>query len=173
MLLQYHQQAFDKLGIKPEEDPAASALLIEREAALGIRFPPSVREFYALRDAQRILAGAFDIVTPLDQLGHDYSPELPLMQIFHDWYGPPSLYIHLDGKPDPNIRMITDGHEDKFDANGLPGKIVGPFSQVVREQVDYLLEAEARSRKEYELRNASRSPTVISRILAVLRDMFA
>ena len=67
--------------------------------------------------------------------------------------------------------MIRDGHDDEFDANGLPREIVGPFSQVVREQVDYLLEAEARSRKEYELRNASRSATVISRILAVLRGM--
>jgi len=173
MTLQFHQQAFDRLGIEPKKDSASVAIISLREKELGIELPPSVREFYSLRDAKRILAGASDIVTPLEKLGYDYTNDFPFFQIFHDWNGPPSLYIHIDGKPDPDVRIAPDGNESDLDENGFPREIVGPFSQVVREQIEYLLQAEADVLTHYEKSKKLKARSLFTRVGYAIHRLIA
>ena len=172
MLLRFHQQAFERLGIEPVEDPDSVALISVREKELGVKFPPSIREFYSLQDAKRILAGASDIVTPLEQLGYDYSEDFPFFKILHDWYGPPTLYIHIDGTPDPDVRIAHDGNDNDFDENGFPKEIVGPFSQVVREQIEYLLKAEADAMERYREGSKHKTRSLFTVVCHAIRCLF-
>lgn len=170
--LHYHQPTFDLVGLEPLESIGAKRILSDREAQLGFPLPASVREFYSVRDAPRILAGGFDIITPMARLGHDYTSEIPLATIFHDWDGPPQLFLHFDGKPDPTVRMIRDGLDEEYDADGLPKTIVGSFSQVTLQQASYLLEMQTWKLRHEEKRAAGRPITLPRRLLNALRNAF-
>jgi len=84
-MLQYHQAACDLLGLTPTVDLNERATIAERERQLGAKFPASVVEWYSLRGAPAILAGATgDRVLGAAELG-----EPP-----HGWGGGPQRLIH-------------------------------------------------------------------------------
>jgi hypothetical protein len=57
-MLEYHQATCDLLGLAPTVDLSERAAIAERERQLGVRFPASLVEWYSLRGALGILAGA-------------------------------------------------------------------------------------------------------------------
>ncbi len=69
--LVYHQQTVSILDPAPHVSPEALAALDERERVLGIRIPPSVREWYSLKGAAELLAtySNDDHPVPLEELG--------------------------------------------------------------------------------------------------------
>jgi hypothetical protein len=57
-MLRFHQSACDLLGLAPTVDLDERAALTERERQLGVRLPAALVEWYSLRGAMDILAGA-------------------------------------------------------------------------------------------------------------------
>ena len=79
MKLKYHQATFDLLGREPHVSAPAVRLVEERERACRVAFPLSVREWYALQEAEEVFlkhAGC-DRAVALKDLGNE----------FEDWYG--------------------------------------------------------------------------------------
>src|SRR5919197_4760568 len=57
-MLRFHQSACDLLGLAPTVDLDERAALTERERQLGVRLPAALVEWYSLRGAMDVLAGA-------------------------------------------------------------------------------------------------------------------
>ncbi len=54
MALKYHQPVLDVLGMHLGTSPRRLAILEEREAACGVRFPASVREWLSIESADAL-----------------------------------------------------------------------------------------------------------------------
>ena len=145
--LQYHAAAFENLKIEPAIDPAACEILDQREAELGFQFPASVRELLQQQHADKLLMAVEDDVVPLKSFGMDYTAAYPIMRIFNDRDGQYAAFIHVTDKDDPDVRFAGDGNDWAEDDNGIPIKIIGSFSTVVREQTERVLEHEERMRE--------------------------
>lgn len=138
----YHRDALSLALEAPQFSEDASAAIREREVALGITFPDSVREWYSLDDAVGRLErySNSDHAVPINELG---TP-------FGDWYGGgPRDFVaeglllfmqenqgvcnwafKLDGEPDPAVVVEVDTAPD---AAWLP--CADQFSTFVRCQV--------------------------------------
>lgn len=71
MNLIYHQRTIELLNITPEIDPNAVQALDHLEKTLNRRLPPSLREWYSLKNALSYINGNQDRVFPIQALIDD------------------------------------------------------------------------------------------------------
>lgn len=120
--LRYHAHVFRLMGRTPRVSEAAVRLIERREEETGLRFPPSVREWYSLEGAVELLADnceASDPV-PLDQLGSPEEARLGWFRIMDDRDGVASWYVRLDGSDDPPVDVCDDDARPPFDLTETP-----------------------------------------------------
>src|SRR5262245_43186274 len=111
MALKYHQAVFDLVGKKPKPSKRALAALEKRERALGITFPPSLREFYCLEGACETLAenSNEDPAVPIEELGEPDDIEHGVLKIQDENQGVAAWYVRLDGSDDPPVEVESEG----------------------------------------------------------------
>lgn len=67
---EYHHAIFDLLGAAPASSPERLAQIEARERLCGVRFPASVRDFYAVNEAETLFGEATaDALVALEELG--------------------------------------------------------------------------------------------------------
>jgi hypothetical protein len=59
IVLRFHQATCQLLAMSPVVDEAARAVIDDRERRQGVRIPGAVAEWYVLRGAVDVLAGAY------------------------------------------------------------------------------------------------------------------
>lgn len=108
--LTYHQATFDLIGKKPKPSKAARAALESRERELGITFPASLREFYALSGACDILTDHSnqDPAVPVERLGESEYLERGLLLIQDENQGCAEWFVRLDGSDDPPVEIASE-----------------------------------------------------------------
>ena len=87
-----------------------------------MRFPPSVREWYALEDAMKLLADNCEESdpVPLDQLGSSEEAGLGWFHVMSDREGISSWYVRLDGSDDPPVDVCDEYSRPPFDLTESP-----------------------------------------------------
>jgi hypothetical protein len=114
--LEYHRATFDLLGIKPRVSAAAIRAIEERGRALGITLPDSLREWYSIGGAVRLLAEHSDGArpVPLKELGDPRDLGFGLLKLLDEGQGVAEWYACLDGSDDPPVDVISEtfGDED-------------------------------------------------------------
>ena len=105
MPLTYHHATFDLMGKKPQVSQRAVEALAKRERALGITFPASLKEFYSLRGASKILEDHSneDRAVLVDELGDPAEVERGVLKIQDENQGVGAWYVRLDGSDDPPV----------------------------------------------------------------------
>jgi hypothetical protein len=125
MRLQYHSASFDLLGVEPKPSPAREALLAEREKVLGIAFPPSLREWYALPGSEKILLECSnrDPAVPLEKLGTDQEVRHRVIRFQVENQGVAAWYVRLDGSANPSVVVQSEYYEILDEESGVaPGE---------------------------------------------------
>ena len=107
----FHQATFDKIGKRPLSSRPVIKVLEERERALGITFPSSLRECFSLKGASRILEeyGYSDVPVPIDELGDPEELEHGVIRFLDDGHGMGGWYVLLDGSDDPPVVLEVEG----------------------------------------------------------------
>ena len=109
-MLSFHRATFELLGTEPRTSIAAIGELERTEQRLGIRLPPSVREWYSNDDALPILAAHSndDPPIPLREFSLTESTVGRLILIRHENQGVCTWAILLDGSDDPPVLVEVD-----------------------------------------------------------------
>jgi hypothetical protein len=124
----------------------ALAALGERERLLGITFPASLREFYALKGAAAILEqhSNEDPAVPVEELGDQEAVAHGFLRIQDENQGAVAWYVRLDGSDDPpvevKIEYIRDepaegGEDDGWWADAEFNRVADCFSRYVYQRV--------------------------------------
>jgi hypothetical protein len=119
-MLRFHAKTFDLLGIEPSVSPSAVDLLEQVEERIGCRLPASVREWYELRGACRLLLehSNDDPAVDISDLGqpegdsrgagpHDLIAD-DLLLFRWENQGVCAWAIRLDGSDDPPVVVDVD-----------------------------------------------------------------
>ncbi len=105
----YHQASLNLLGVAPRTSSASGELLGRREQALGVRLPASVREWYTLRGAERVLAEhGGDRPVPLKALGDPREVGLGWLRVLDECQGVAAWFVRLDGSDDPPVYVHSE-----------------------------------------------------------------
>jgi hypothetical protein len=112
-MLRFHQSACDLLGLAPTVDLDERAAIAERERWLGVRLPAAVVEWYSLRGAMDVLAGATgdralgaaELGEPSDGWGGGLTPLVRqgLLVIRVEHQGACHWAVRLDDGTDPRV----------------------------------------------------------------------
>lgn len=118
MNLRYHERTFRHLGLEPAASPESEAVLKELESRHSFKFPASVREWFVLEGAVKILndCSFSDQLVPLRDLGparehyrddvahpfHDYQKQ-PVMHFTYENQGVCAWGVWLNGADDPPV----------------------------------------------------------------------
>jgi hypothetical protein len=142
--LKHHQKTFDLLGRAPEISPSAAATLAQREQELGLAFPPSLKEWYSLEGAERILYqhSNQDPPIPLAELGHPEHLAQGVLCIQNENQGVAAWFVRLDGSDDPPVDVASemldvlgaDPGGERID-NWLTAREAATFSEYVHRRV--------------------------------------
>src|SRR5438270_13694453 len=93
--LKYHKATCELLRVKPVAPPARLAALEERERACATTFPPSVREWFSLENAEALFdqhGGGYGRLVPLGELGNPADVARGYLKVVageryrRDWY---------------------------------------------------------------------------------------
>lgn len=134
MELKYHQPVFDLLGLTPTFDPTAEAKIVAVEEAYGVVLPPSVREWYSLKDSMVILEhhASYLMPIPLEEMTkrveHWFSRrwsldeteetlpiyECPIIPFSEDDHGITISAIPIDGSEDPPLLVYAYSHDSNM-----------------------------------------------------------
>lgn len=111
--MKYHAAILDLIGASPTESTESAerlALLRERETACGVQFPPSVREWFALKAADSLFENhtSPDFLTPLTELGKPGETGQGYLRIAHENQGVVAWYVRLDDGDDPSVYDNND-----------------------------------------------------------------
>src|SRR5689334_18834553 len=104
---QYHGRAIGLLERTPVVSPGAIGAIVRAEQTFGFRCPPSVREWYSLRDAASILESCSraDSIVPVEELGEPVNTvdlvKQNLLLFRHENQGVCSWTVRLEAGDDP------------------------------------------------------------------------
>lgn len=126
MTLTYHHATAALLGRTLSTSAVAQALVVEREAILGVPFPAAVREWYGLDEAITILESYSNMDRPvsLSELGspvytwggtgQEDLASVGLLVILNENQGVAQWAVRLDGTDDPEVlvRVATEPPDD-------------------------------------------------------------
>ena len=106
----FHRATFELLGTEPQTSTAAIGELERTERRLGIRLPPSIREWYSNDGALPILAAHSndDPPIPVQEFSFTESTAGRLIPIRHENQGVCTWAILLDGSDDPPVLVEVD-----------------------------------------------------------------
>jgi hypothetical protein len=106
----YHSKSIAILGRKPKESSTALAQIDDAERRLGIRLPPSVRQWYAYKDAIQVLASHSndDRPIPLHKFELEQWNSNRLLAFKHENQGVCVWSILLDESDDPPVYVNVD-----------------------------------------------------------------
>ena len=120
MASEFHEQTLRLLPLRPTLSERNAQILIEREQALGIRFPASIREWYSLDRSVEMLHeySNQDRPVPLEELGapvdrwygtgpRDFLAQ-SLLLIMTENQGVSHWAVRLDGSEDPPVVVEVD-----------------------------------------------------------------
>lgn len=120
--LRYHAATFSVTGRTPRVSGEATRRIERREEESGVRFPASVREWYSLEGAERLLASNCDesVPVPLDLLGDPGGAAPGWLHVMDDRDGVASWFVRLDGSDDPPVDVLDDDCRPPFDLTESP-----------------------------------------------------
>jgi hypothetical protein len=106
----FHHATFELLGIQPRTSPAELRVLERTEQRLGMRLPPSVREWYSYDGALPVLAvhSNADRPVPVQEFSLTESTVGRLISIRWENQGVCNWAILLDGSDDPPVLVDVD-----------------------------------------------------------------
>jgi len=118
--LKYHQQILNLLGIELDMLASRVAIIKERERACGVRFPASVREWFAIESAESLFYRKTnqDHLEELARLGDPRDTAQGYLKVATENQGVVAWYVRLAEGDDPPVYQNNDEwNEDLSKAN--------------------------------------------------------
>jgi len=108
--LKYHQQILNLVGIEPDMLAGRVAVIEERERACGIRFPASVREWFAIESAEKLFYENTnqDHLEKLASLGDPRDTTQGYLKVATENQGCVAWYVRLGEGDDPPVYDNND-----------------------------------------------------------------
>jgi hypothetical protein len=115
--LRYHKQILNLLGIELDMLASRVALIEERERACGVRFPASVREWFAIESAEGLFYRKTnnDHLEELANLGDPRDLAQGYLKIATENQGVVIWYVRLGEGDDPPVYLVVDDYADYDD----------------------------------------------------------
>lgn len=112
MTASFHSATFELLGTRPRTTTAALGEIESAEQRLGVRLPPSVREWYSLESALSVLSehSNDDPLIPVRDFALTDSTAGRLIPIRWENQGVCTWAILLDGSDDPPVLVDVDSN---------------------------------------------------------------
>ncbi len=105
----YHHAIFDLIGAMPVPSPERLAALKARERECGARFPASVRDFYAVDEAETLFREASaDALVALEKLGDPADTAQGWLRVADENQGVVAWFVRLDAGDDPPVVNNND-----------------------------------------------------------------
>lgn len=106
---QYHHAILDLLGAAPASFPERLAQIEARERLCGVRFPASVRDFYAMNEADTLFGEATaDALVALEELGDPADTAQGWLRVADENQGVVAWFVRLDAGDDPPVVNNND-----------------------------------------------------------------
>jgi hypothetical protein len=118
--LKYHQQILNLLGIELDMLASRVAIIDERERACGVRFPASVREWFALESAESLFYRKTnqDHLEELASLGDPRDTAQGYLKVATENQGVVTWYVRLAEGDDPSVyESDNDWNDDLSKTN--------------------------------------------------------
>jgi hypothetical protein len=130
-LLQFHQHTAAVVGEPLVISAAARQQIAEKEAALGVRFPASVVEFFSITDSSQFFEfHACQHLVPLDELGLKSDVTQDYLRVAWENQGVVQFFVRLSEGDDPPV--YDDNDESGPDLTRVPwNRISSSFSEFV------------------------------------------
>ncbi len=108
--LTYHRSVLDLLGISPVLSVDRVATLDERERVCQTKFPASVREWFAVQNAEAVFRDHSndDLLETLDKLGNPDDTRQGYLRVATENQAVVAWYVHLSEGEDPPVYHNND-----------------------------------------------------------------
>lgn len=115
--LAFHQRVCDALDFVPARSKQRAAALEKREAASGVTFPASVKEWFGLEGVHELFREHTneDALVALDELGGREEARQGYLRVAIENQAVVSWFVRLDGTDDPPV-LAADVGEDESSA---------------------------------------------------------
>lgn len=109
----YHHAIFDLLGVAPAPSPERLAAVEARERLCGVRFPESVRAFYAAARADTLFEeNSGNQLIPLEEFGDPAETAQGWLRVALENQAVVAWYVRLDAGDDPPVLNNNDEWPD-------------------------------------------------------------
>jgi len=108
--LKYHQQILNLLGVHLDMPPSRAAIIEQRELACGVRFPASVREWFAIEAAENVFYQETnqDHLQGLADLGNPKETAQGYLKVATENQAVVAWYVRLAEGDDPPVYDNND-----------------------------------------------------------------